>query len=355
VTRYVAVTLLFASSPLYPPYFTANTIPETVDLDLNVVDWWKRADVANQLVKPTVIQDGVDTLPAGPDVEVSTAVGSLPFSGDWARCYQGFASYNKLCYADAKKGPYDPFANLFLSAARNQGAFLDGSADYEAALIGYGLGNKPKNPQGLLGFADDNWIDGTQSGVFSFVYPDVVAAGYGMTTTMIHEYGHHSSMSHPHDGYDSGTGIDYGPEGETYYAWLGDMSYTIMSYMDLALDFGQFDRDNSARHHAAGYAKIANTIAAANPGPYDAANASLAAAQAALADHDYAGMLTHAKAAYESVVGVVELAGGSVEIVEPSTWTLELSKPGNGPKPAAVPAYARDLDEGHNVKRVYSK
>ncbi len=78
---------------------------------------------------------------------------------------------------------------------------------YRAALINWGVGTKPKTPGGLLGFADDNWLNGTQSGVFSFVYPEVVPLGYGMTTTMTHEYGHHSSMSHPHDGYDSATGV----------------------------------------------------------------------------------------------------------------------------------------------------
>ena len=34
----------------------------------------------------------------------------------------------------------------------------------------------------------------------------------------------------------------------------------MMSYIDVNWDFSQFDRDNSARHHAAGYAKIANNL-----------------------------------------------------------------------------------------------
>ena len=50
--------------------------------------------------------------------------------------------------------------------------------------------------------------------MFSFVSPGIVEAGYGLTTTMIHEYGHHSSMSHPHDGYDPGTGVDFAPTGD---------------------------------------------------------------------------------------------------------------------------------------------
>jgi hypothetical protein len=217
------------------------------------------------------------------------------------------------------------------------------------------VGNKPKNPQGLLGFADDNWLNGTQSGVFNFVYPGAVAVGYGMTTTMIHEYGHHSSLSHPHDGYDPATGADYGPGGATQFAWLGDMSHTIMSYMDLATDFGQFDRDNSARHHAAGYAKVAKEIAAQLPTNPPAADALLVEAQQALSAHDYETMLKKAKAAYEAVVAAADASDVPITIQQPSTWTLAGPiKPGNGSR-ADQKNYATDLDSQHNVKRMYSK
>ena len=49
-----------------------------------------------------------------------------------------------------------------------------------------------------MGFADDNYRDGTQSLVFSFISPEIVelALGYGLTTTMIHEVGHHIGLSH---------------------------------------------------------------------------------------------------------------------------------------------------------------
>ena len=59
-----------------------------------------------------------------------------------------------------------------------------------------------------LCFADDDYVTGTQSYVFSFISPEIVEAGYGLTTTQIHEVGHHLGMSHPHDGYDRETGID---------------------------------------------------------------------------------------------------------------------------------------------------
>ena len=114
---------------------------------------------------------------------------------------------------------------------------------------------------GILGFADDNYTDGTQSGVFSFLSPAITALGYGLTTTQIHEFGHHIAMSHPHDGWDSEMKIDYGPEGSYYFAWAGDENNSMMSYVDLNWDFSQFDHDNFNRFEAAGYIVNANAIA----------------------------------------------------------------------------------------------
>jgi hypothetical protein len=160
---------------------------------------------------------------------------------------------------------------------------------------------------GFLGFADDNWVDGTQSFTFNFVSPGVVTLGYGLTTTQIHEYGHHFGMSHPHDGYDSTTGVDYGPEGEFYFAWSGDEVNSMMSYIDLNWDYSQFDRDNANRFQAAAYITNANAIAAlilASPNASAAqadlkkADTAIGAAKRALAAHDYAAAFTSARDAY---------------------------------------------------------
>jgi hypothetical protein len=227
--------------------------------------------------------------------------------------------------------------------------------------VNWSIGQKPKAP-GSLGFADDNWLDGTQSGVFSFVYPDAIAAGYGLTTTMIHEYGHHSSLSHPHDGYDPSTGVDFEPTGSTFFAWLGDESNSMMSYIDLNWDFGQFDRDNTARHRAAGYAKIASIVAAdvvgrpAAAGKLAEANTALNTAQAAFATHNYTTALQFARQAYEAVAAGAGLAGVPVQVLEPSTWTaIGPVKPGNGPGRAKKADYANDLDTTANVKRMFAK
>ena len=94
--------------------------------------------------------------------------------------------------------------NLFLVAARNQDEVLDGTPEYEAGLVNWSVGRSRRNP-GCSGSRTTTGSNGTQSGVLASSTGSVVA-GYGLTTTMIHEYGHHPSMSHPHDGLDPGTG-----------------------------------------------------------------------------------------------------------------------------------------------------
>ena len=58
--------------------------------------------------------------------------------------------------------------------------------------------------------------------------------------------------------------LDYVPTGAFYFANSGDESNSIMSYIDLNSDFGQFDRDNMARYLTVGYINQANTILASD-------------------------------------------------------------------------------------------
>jgi hypothetical protein len=68
-------------------------------------------------------------------------------------------------------------------------------------------------------------------------------------------------MSHPHDGYDSESGADYDAVGETYFAWLGDESDTVMHYLSLSNGFGRHNQDNMYRWETAGYLNWANLLA----------------------------------------------------------------------------------------------
>lgn len=371
VARYVGIDLLFTSSPLYPPYYTADRIPETVNLDINTVEGWNGVDAGTRYISDELFLAKEQALPTGYTISLDHST-PVPFKDDVKNCYLQWI-VNVLCYNDRVQ--YAPFADLFLNASLRSASFLDRDADYEAGLMNYAIGTKPKDGNGLLGFADDNWLDGTQSGVFSFVNPGAVSIGYGMTTTLIHEYGHHSSMSHPHDGYDAeaaaddtagspgpdGVTGDFGPGGATYFAWLGDFSNSMMSYIDLNWDFSQFDRDNSARHHAAGFALVANRIAAqivAKGGGGTAlatANGLLAAAQDAFADHDYPTALANAETAYRGLLAWADSNGVAVTVRDPSTWTLvDPAKRGMGHVKLSR-GDRIDLDERANLKRMYAE
>jgi hypothetical protein len=250
------------------------------------------------------------------------------FSGKARECYVGLLQ-DVGCYPDRPQ--YPPFANLFLNNALNLNGFLDEKPDkagrnrrYEAPGFNYAVDDaaEPDLSPPALGFADDNYVDGTQSFVFSFVSPGIVASGYGLTTTQIHEYGHHFGMSHPHDGFDWETGVDYGPSGPFFLAWASDEHNSMMSYIDLNWDFSQFDRDNAARHQAAGYIINANAIAGRilDSRKADRARIALAIADAAIgaaktnmAAHDYPDTFRWARLAYESVLEGADRANVKVE------------------------------------------
>ena len=252
----------------------------------------------------------------------------LPFDGKSRRCFEQWLA-DVPCFGDR---PQYPAARTSSSTTRStwqgrrpahrpegQGAHGKDDRTYPAPGVAYAT-TDDLAPD-LLGFADDNWVDGTQSFVFSFVSNAVVESGYGLTTTQIHEFGHHFGMSHPHDGFDPETGIDYDATGPFYFAWAGDESNSIMSYIDVNWDFSQFDRDNAARHQAAGFIVNANVIAgrilaarnARKAGPdLSAADASIGQARSAMAGHDYNATWRAARSAYESVLQGADRAGVDV-------------------------------------------
>jgi hypothetical protein len=157
----------------------------------------------------------------------------------------------------------DPFAQFFCYFDQNLSTYVPvyPEADYVGEVFAYNTTSRALGLlDGLLGFADDNWVDGTQTFVFQFGTSEYRELGYGFSSTTIHEFGHHVGMSHPHDGYDSELGIDYGPGDEFYFAWSGDESDTVMSYLGVSNTFGHFDQDNMYRYETAGYLNWANGL-----------------------------------------------------------------------------------------------
>ncbi|MFV2018405.1 hypothetical protein [Micromonospora sp. LOL_023] len=319
ITRYVALNLLFTTSPLYPAELPTATPPESINLDSNVYEGWSGVDASATYVDEQLLQRELKELRWRNVLDYDSQ--DLPFEGEARRCYFALMDDDESCYPELG---YEPFANFYLQNTFELDRVLDDRdrVDYEMPIFSYAL--PAGTPVPALGFADDNYTDGTQSYVFAFVSPDIVAAGYGLTTTLIHEVGHHLGMSHPHDGYDSETGVDYGPADEFFFAWSGDQVNSMMSYIDLNWDFSQFDRDNSDRFLTAAYNDAANQLAGAvldgdRPGRAHGklrqADLLLGAAQRALSAHDYRRALTLAEQAYGKVVEAAEQTGVSADVV----------------------------------------
>jgi hypothetical protein len=359
VARYAAINLMFTSSPLYPPYLTPELLPSAIELDLNTYEGWPGVDASAQYQKPGYLRAELGELfPA----RLSTDAEDLPFRGRARHCYELWLE-DVSCFPNRPQ--YPPFANLFLYNALNLEDALDQrfqkgerSRLYEAPGFNYATTSELSAP--FLGYADDNYVDGTQSFVFSFISPDIVESGYGLTTTQIHEYGHHFGMSHPHDGFDWESGIDYEPTGPFFFAWATDEHNSMMSYIDLNWDFSQFDRDNAARHQAAGFILNANMIAGRilesrgadrAAGELAAADAAVGRAKAAIAAHLYPGTWASARAAYELVLRGADRAGVKVK---PSYngWAVQAKvKPEERSAPDPVLSYGAFDRIGPGTKR----
>ncbi len=251
VVRYVAVNLLFTSSAYYDPLASAPRPGGAKDVRVAMLEGNPAQDGSSlidtqaalrewQALEPyhrwRVGLDEHDPMPA----DAAQALALWTRRSTEADCWQQYGTREAqlFCWADANRDAYLPSSEL--DHIIGVFSFSTTDADMGARL-------------GALGLADDNWVDGTPSYVFTFGYPANRTTGYGFTTTSTHEVGHHLGLSHPHDGFDPATGTDYQPTGDLYFANVGDESATVMSYNALSSSFSVFDSDNMSRWQLAGY------------------------------------------------------------------------------------------------------
>ena len=319
LVRFVALDLLFTPSPLYPVDLPTpdGELAQSIDLDSNTYEGNPAIDASGDYVtRPLVLDELRELLPRK---ELSYDSQDLRFRGDAKRCYAGFLA-GESCYPQLG---YPSDANLFLQNTFQLGRTRDdqGRVDYELPIFNYSLPDSLDAP--FLGFADDDYRTGTQSYVFNLVSPGIIDSGYGLSTTIIHETGHHVGLSHPHDGYDTPSGQGFGPSGDFFFAWAGDEVNSMMSYIDLNWDFSQFDRDSMHRYQAAAQVEAANRLAAealAGSTPrqsYDElrrADQFVGDAEAALARHDYPEADLAAQAAYVAARAGAEQAGAGTAL-----------------------------------------
>ena len=261
VTRFVGINLLFTTSPLYDPLVAApglggDRVTHIVmfedDPNSQGTDWIDLDYIQSEFSSFQPYYDwqthlvDIDPIDDGAQRALRIFAGLLEEDDCWNDFGTPFAQL--FCYFDANRDQYIP---------------AYGEADYVAPIYAFNTTADNLGDQfGLLGFADDNWIDGTQTYIFEFDSAEYRDFGYGFSTTTTHEGGHHFGMSHPHDGYDSELNIDYGPGGDFYFVWSGDESDTIMSYLGVSNTFSEFDEDNMYRWEMAGYLNWSNALLA---------------------------------------------------------------------------------------------
>jgi hypothetical protein len=259
VTRYVGINLLFTNSPLYDPLVTTPGLGGDKVVHIEVLQDDPATDGRDYL-DADLIRSKLRALQPYYGWEVNVEQ-TKPLDPGARRAFRIFAGLRQE--DDCWNVFGDTFAELFCYFNENLDTYVPpyDPNDYVVEVFAFNTTNaRMGDPPCCLGYADDNWVDGTQTFVFEFDWPDARAGGYGFSTTTIHEVGHHIGLSHPHDGYDAESGVDYAPTGDFYFAWSGDESNTIMSYIDLNWDFGQFDQDNIYRWETAGYLNQANNL-----------------------------------------------------------------------------------------------
>jgi hypothetical protein len=304
LVRFVGIDLLFTTSPLYDPLASSPDAggrkvahvamledePGASGLDWIHVDAAERAWKGLQpYYRWKVGLTDNNPIDAGAKRALDIFSGALVEDDCWNTFGTTFAEL--FCYFDANLRKYVPSY---------------GRRDSVGGVFTFNT----NVDVGFLGFADDNWVDGTPSYEFVVDNTAIRNLGYGITTTVTHEFGHHVGMSHPHDGYDFELDLDYGSSASLYFAWDGDESDTVMHYLALSGGFGRFDQDNMSRWQTAGYLNWANALAGdilASPDAdrvmpaVEAADDSARRAKGAFAEREYVEAARAAREAYATL------------------------------------------------------
>ncbi len=328
VARFVGIDLLFTTSPLYDPLASAPGYGGRKIAHINMMDDDPASIGAAYINTSLILARNKDFEPY-----YNWSVNMTNVTPIDAGAQNAFRIFNGLSgAADCWNAYFTPFAELFCYFDANRPSYLPSYLpnDYVAGFHAFNTtdANMGWN-NGLLGFADDNWVDGTPSYVFQFDTPGYRAMGYGFTSTTIHEGGHHFGMSHPHDGYDSEFGMDFGSSGPLYFGWAGDESNSVMQYISMTTKFSRFDKDNVYRWETAGYLNWSNNLLddiLAHPGYASVsayvvqAEANAAASLTAFNAWNYPASALYAKKAYWAMARAATILG----IPTPDTMQADL-------------------------------
>ena len=259
VIRYVAIDTMFTPSPIYDPAATVPGPNGSKQVQLDIFEG-NPSDNGRDDVHPAAAQAEVQRLQpyyAG----ISMTVTDQPLAGD---VLTTFNIADGSLSAPGCWTPFgDPFAQLFCYFRDHRAQYFPAQPG-DAVISAAGFTVPDPIPFDFTGDTDDDWQTGAPSFIYILDTPDL-RSGYhtAYTEATVHETGHYLGLSHPHDGYDSTTGVDFIQSGAYNFAWIGDESSTVMSYTPGNETYDQFDLDNEARWQVARLLDLADTDTAA--------------------------------------------------------------------------------------------
>lgn len=318
ITRYIGIDLLFTPSPLYPAITTARGHPSSIDLDMNFYDVPGTATTADG--SPETMLRTFRAL--APWTRFSADVAPADFADpEHLSCFVQWSTLPLVsdesppCYPDER---YTAEANLFLFHSRNRTRFFGPDAGYDAGAFIY---RTPGQGGICYAYADDDRLTGTQSFVFAFIGPPCHDLGW--SDLMIHEYGHHVGLSHPHDGYDAEEDKHLSPGGEFAFVYAGTEVNSVMAYNQVNNEFSQFDVDNMARWATEAFVTSANSLAQkllrakVGSASLRSADELVGEASRAISAHRYRDAADAARRAYMSLTALARKAGVDVAAQPP--------------------------------------